>query len=55
MNLLTRSLSVLRTWLNLGDPSDDHLTPSHGWLLPAVEAPRQPRKDGVAAPDPRLP
>jgi len=37
MNLLLKAFSTLRTWLGLGDPSDDHLTPSHGWLLPPAE------------------
>lgn len=47
MNLLRRLLSLLRTWLGLGDPSDDHLTPSHGWLLPVREAVVAPGKPGV--------
>jgi hypothetical protein len=34
VNLLRRFFSVLRTWLGLGDPSDERLTPAHGWLLP---------------------
>lgn len=34
MNLLRRAFSALRTWLGLGNPTDAHLTPSHGWLLP---------------------
>jgi hypothetical protein len=38
MNLLRRSFSALRTWLGLNDASDDHATPSHGWLLPGPEA-----------------
>jgi hypothetical protein len=53
MNVLTRSLSALRTWLGLGDPSDDHLTPSHGWLLPPAEAPVPRPAEGVSTPDPR--
>ena len=52
MNLLTRSLSALRTWLGLGDPSDDHPTPSHGWLLPPAEVPVP--VEGVSPPAPRL-
>ena len=38
MSFLRQWLSRVRTWLGLGDPSDDHLTPSHGWLLHAPEA-----------------
>jgi len=37
MSFFRRSFSRLQTWLGLGDPSDDHLTPSHGWLLRAPE------------------
>ncbi len=55
MNLLRRSLSLLRTWLGLGDPSDEHLTPSHGWLLPATEVAVAHRKGGVSVPEPPLP
>jgi hypothetical protein len=50
MNLLRRSLSTLRTWLGLGDPSDDHATPSHGWLLPGAQAVVALPKDGASAP-----
>jgi len=55
MNLLRRSLSVLRTWLGLGDPSDDHLTPSHGWLLPTAEVVVSQREHVVSVPEPPLP
>jgi hypothetical protein len=55
MNLFTRSLSVLRTWLGLGDPSADRLTPSHGWLLPAAEVAVAEPEDGGSAPETRLP
>jgi hypothetical protein len=50
MNLLRRSFSLLRTWLGLGDPSDGHPTPSHGWLLPAREVVVAPARPGVTAP-----
>ncbi len=48
MNLLRQALLTVRTWLGLGNPSDDRLTPSHGWLLPAPEAAMALRKDGAA-------
>ena len=50
MNVLRRSLSLLRTWLGLGDPSDDHMTPSHGWLLPASDVVLARRSDAPSAP-----
>jgi hypothetical protein len=37
MKILERAWYVLGTWLGLADPSDSHLTPSHGWLLPAAD------------------
>lgn len=55
MNLLTRALSLLRAWLGLGDPSDDHLTPSHGWLLPVPEKVAAGPDDRVPRPAQRLP
>ena len=55
MKLITWSLSVVRTWLGLGDPSDDRLTPSHGWLLTDAAEVVARRDDDVAAPAPRLP
>jgi hypothetical protein len=54
MNLLTRSLSLVRSWLGLGEPSDDHLTPSHGWLLPDAKD-TMPRREDGADPSPRVP
>ena len=51
MNLLTRWWSLLRTWLGLGDPSDDHLTPTHGWLLPAADVVVARRTDTASAPE----
>jgi hypothetical protein len=50
MNLLQRAFSTLRTWLGLGDQSDDHPTPSHGWLLPSPENLVKVRQEGVPAP-----
>jgi len=50
MNLLRRSFYALRTWLGLGNTSDDHLTPSHGWLLRAPEAVVALRKDEAPVP-----
>jgi hypothetical protein len=39
MNMLGRAFHMLRVWTGLADASESHLTPSHGWLLPApVEA-----------------
>jgi hypothetical protein len=55
MKLITRSLSLVRTWLGLGDPSDDRLTPSHGWLLTDAAEVVARREDDVPAPAPRLP
>ena len=55
MSLLTRSLSALRTWLGLGDPSHDRLTPSHGWLLPPAEVAVARPEEGGSAPETWLP
>jgi hypothetical protein len=54
MNLLNRWLSRVRTWFGLGDPSDDRLTPSHGWLLPDAQE-TLARRERVSAPAPRVP
>jgi hypothetical protein len=32
--LLSRVFSALRVWFGLNDPSENHLHPAHGWLLP---------------------
>jgi hypothetical protein len=48
VNLLRQAFVSLLNWLGLGDASDDHLTPSHGWLLPTPEPAMALRKDGVA-------
>jgi hypothetical protein len=55
MNRLTQSLSLVRTWLGLGDPSDERLTPSHGWLLPDAAKAVAPRKEVAPVAAPRLP
>jgi hypothetical protein len=34
MQTLTSLLSTVRVWLGFGDPSDERLSPDHGWLLP---------------------
>jgi hypothetical protein len=33
--MMDRAFHALRTWLGLADASEAHLTPAHGWLLPA--------------------
>jgi len=50
MNLFRRFLSTLRTWLGLGDAATDHLTSSHGWLLPEPVPVVAVRKDGTVVP-----
>jgi hypothetical protein len=35
----------VRVWIGLADPSESHLTPSHGWLNPLPADVRQERKD----------
>jgi len=55
MTMLKRWFSTLWTWLGLGDASDEHLTPSHGWLLPATAPAVERQTDGASAPaEPRL-
>jgi hypothetical protein len=42
MSMMGDFLARLRLWLGLGDASDAHPTPSHGWLLPQpIDARRQ--------------
>ena len=42
MNMLSRAFHTLRVWTGLEDASESHLTPDHGWLLPApVDARRR--------------
>ncbi len=38
--LLRRAIASLRAWLDLNDPSNNRLHPSHGWLLPDAVAVR---------------
>jgi len=38
--LLRRAITRLRAWLDLNDPSENRLHPSHGWLLPEPAAVR---------------
>jgi len=45
MNLLGKAFHTLRAWIGLADASESHLTPSHGWLLPAPALARQQRLD----------
>jgi hypothetical protein len=44
MNMLSRALHALRIWTGLADPSESHLTPGHGWLLPAPADARRGRE-----------
>lgn len=34
--LLSRAIAAVRVCLGMNDPIENHLTPSHGWLLPAT-------------------
>jgi len=45
LSILGRILHTLRVWTGLADACDSHITPSHGWLLPAPVVARQQRKD----------
>jgi hypothetical protein len=45
MNLLGKAFQKMRAWVGLADPSESHLTPGHGWLLPLPVDARQERKD----------
>jgi len=33
--MLSRAIDAVRVWIGLNDPAENHLHPSHGWLLPA--------------------
>jgi len=46
--MLGKAFHKLRVWAGLADASESHLTPSHGWLLPASADARQVR-DGSDA------
>ena len=55
MNPLRGWFSAVRTWLALGDPTDDRLTPSHGWV-PLIPAPvAAVRKTAAPVPTARPP
>jgi len=44
---LRRTFAALRVWLGMNDPSENHLHPSHGWLLPVPAVARvSARPDG---------
>jgi hypothetical protein len=47
--LLSRAFAALRVCFGLNDPSENHLHPSHGWLLPP-SAERRPLALAPAAP-----
>jgi hypothetical protein len=49
MNLIGRIFHELRVWTGLADVSESHLTPSHGWLLPAPADARRQREHAEAA------
>ena len=46
MNVLGRVFHALCVWTGFADAAGSHLTPSHGWLLPA---PADARRTALAA------
>ena len=40
MTSLLRAIAAVRVWLDLNDPVENRLHPSHGWLLPPAAAMR---------------
>jgi len=48
MNMLGKAIRALRDFLGLGDASESHLTPDHGWLLAVPVEARQQRDDSDA-------
>jgi hypothetical protein len=48
MHMLGKVCHMLRVWTGLATTAESHLTPSHGWLLPAPADARQPRRDSDA-------
>jgi hypothetical protein len=48
MNLLGKAFRALRDFLGLGDASEAHLTPDHGWLLAVPVEARRQRADSEA-------
>ena len=49
MSMLSRAFHTLRVWTGLEDASESHLTPDHGWLLPAPADARPRRENPDAA------
>ena len=39
-SLLSRAIAAVRVWIGINDPAENHLHPSHGWLLPSPAAVR---------------
>jgi hypothetical protein len=35
-SILSSSITAVRVWLGLNDPAENHMQPSHGWLLPPI-------------------
>jgi hypothetical protein len=54
MNMLGKAIRALRDFLGLGDASESHLTPDHGWLLAVPAEVRQQREDSDARRSDRL-
>lgn len=44
MSMLSKTFHTLRVWTGLADASESHLTPDHGWLLPAPADVRKARE-----------
>lgn len=34
LSLLSRAIAAVRVCIGMNDPAENHLHPSHGWLLP---------------------
>jgi len=49
MSMMSRAFQTLRVWMGLEDASESHLTPAHGWLLPAPADARRRRENPDAA------
>jgi hypothetical protein len=49
MNTISRAFQTIRVWMGLADASESHLTPDHGWLLPAPADARRRRENPDAA------
>jgi hypothetical protein len=48
MNMLGKAFHMLRVWTGLADADESHLTPSHGWLLPAAADARRQQQTSDA-------